>query len=211
MLSKCILRVGDLSEGMREVTKALFGARLHHSAGPPGSADSRAKGEALPSPLSAGLGTPLITAKAAASRDASWIEVVHHACKPSRQTPHSPRLSTLQVRRTFFQRPRRSPETSDPTQRFPTSPAARATRDGRNALCASLESFVPARSAATSRYLFQKLAQRKSLCEPSHTGIFLEWPQMQSWMPLPARMRGVQASMRETRVADCLAALKCRR
>jgi hypothetical protein len=59
-------------------------------------------------------------------------------------------------------------------------------------------------------YLRQGLSDR-NLCEPSQVGIFLEWPQMQSWMPLPARMRGLLASMREARVADCLAALKWRR
>jgi len=36
-----------------------------------------------------------------------------------------------------------------PAQRFPTSPAACATLNGREALCASLESFVPAGTAAS--------------------------------------------------------------
>ena len=52
-------------------------------------------------------------------------------------------------------------------------------------------------------------AHSADLCEPSQFGIRFESPQMQSFGPLPARMRGRHFSMRPARVDDCLAAAKC--
>jgi hypothetical protein len=44
---------------------------------------------------------------------------------------------------------------------------------------------------------------------PSQPGIFLDKPQMQSCMPLPSKIREVQASMRDWRVCEFFEPEKC--
>jgi hypothetical protein len=50
--------------------------------------------------------------------------------------------------------------------------------------------------------------QRIALCDPSQEGIFLERPQVQSLIPFPSSICCLYFSMREMRLAGCLAAVK---
>ena len=85
-------------------------------------------------------------------------------------------LSLCQGRRTFFGACDATDPKLGPAQRFPTSLAACATLDGRDALCASLESFVPAGTAASLHPPFQKalasiLQGKPALAEPAKSRV----------------------------------------